>query len=173
MSLTTEVFIFRKAEYADARTIWEVIQQAIERRKRDGSTQWQDGYPNPETINDDIEKDYGYVLTLNEKVVAYAALIFDIEPAYEIIDGKWLTDGNYCAVHRIAVSDEVKGKGVATLLMKKIETFSIQNSVFSIKIDTNFDNPAMLKILKNLGYQYCGEVYFHGAARKAFEKMLN
>jgi hypothetical protein len=30
--------------------IWIILQQAIARRKADGSNQWQDGYPNPEVI---------------------------------------------------------------------------------------------------------------------------
>jgi hypothetical protein len=28
----------------------DILQQAIARRKADGSNQWQDGYPNPEVI---------------------------------------------------------------------------------------------------------------------------
>ena len=40
------------------------------------------------------------------------------------------------------------------------------------KLDTNFDNAPMLKILDKLGYTYCGEVFFRGSARKAFEKIL-
>jgi hypothetical protein len=30
----------------------------------------------------------------------------------------------------------------------------------------------MLKLFEKLGYQYCGEVYFRGSARKAFEKVI-
>lgn len=36
----------------------------------------------------------------------------------------------------------------------------------------NFDNAAMLHILKKLGYTYCGEVYLAGGERKAFETSL-
>ena len=47
---------FRKAQQKDSNKIWTILQQAIERRKLDGSTQWQDGYPNEETIEKDISK---------------------------------------------------------------------------------------------------------------------
>ena len=47
---------FRKATITDAPKIWIILQQAILRRKADGSNQWQDGYPNPEIIQQDIEK---------------------------------------------------------------------------------------------------------------------
>ena len=38
---------FRKAIASDLPFIWDILKQAISRRKKDGSNQWQDGYPNP------------------------------------------------------------------------------------------------------------------------------
>ena len=166
-------FHFRKANSEDKEVIWKILQQAIERRKKDGSRQWQDGYPNPETVENDLKNNYGFVLTSEEQILGYAAIIFGLEPAYENIEGKWLSKGKYVVVHRVAVSDESAGKGVATQIFKEIEKTAIANEVFSIKVDTNFDNIPMLKILEKLHYTYCGEVYFRGSARKAFEKLLN
>lgn len=40
------------------------------------------------------------------------------------------------------------------------------------KVDTNFDNAAILHLLKKLGYTYFGEVYLAGGERKAFEKLI-
>jgi len=56
--------------------------------------------------------------------------------------------------------------------MEFIEKVALEKNIHSIKVDTNFDNPAMLKTFENLGYSYCGEVYFRGSARKAFEKVI-
>ncbi len=167
-----ENFILRKAEPNDQETIWEILQQAILRRKNDGSSQWQDGYPNSDTVRTDIENEFGYLLEIDGEIAAYSALIFNNEPAYENIEGKWLSDDDFFVVHRVAVSDQFLGKGIATKLFLEIENFAKQKQVFSIKVDTNFDNLAMLKILKKLNYTYCGEVYFRGSARKAFEKLL-
>ncbi len=165
--------ILRKANTSEIPAIWEILQQAIEQRRQDGSQQWQDGYPNPQTVENDINNGYGFVLTENEKIIAYSAIIFDIEPAYTDIEGKWLTNEDYVVIHRVATSNEVKGKGIATELFKMIEDVAKENNVFSIKVDTNFDNVPMLKILDRLGYTYCGEVYFRGSARRAYEKVLN
>lgn len=163
---------FRKAAKADIKSIWKIIQQAIERRKLDGSSQWQDGYPNPETIGQDIENAHGYVLSAGENIIAYCAVLFNNEPAYDHIKGEWLTNGDFLVLHRLAVSIEVAGQGIATGLFKLLEDHAVANNIFSIKVDTNFDNVPMLKILEKLGYTYCGEVYFRGSARKAFEKVL-
>ncbi|MBL7909646.1 MAG: GNAT family N-acetyltransferase [Bacteroidia bacterium] len=164
--------ILRKATFLELPIIWQILQQAIEQRRQDGSTQWQNGYPNEQSIHDDITKGYGYVLVDNEEIVAYAAIIFDIEPAYTDIIGKWLSAGDYVVVHRVATANAVKGKGVATYLFKQIEELSIEKKVYSIKVDTNFDNIPMLKIVDRLGYTYCGEVFFNGSPRRAYEKVL-
>lgn len=162
----------RKATLSEIPAIWEILQQAIARRKQDGSQQWQDGYPNEQTIHTDIANDSAYVLTDNNQIIAYAAIISDVEPAYTDIQGKWLTDDKYVVIHRVATSNEVLGKGIATQLFMLIEDLALDSKVYSIKVDTNFDNIPMLKILAKLDYVYCGEVFFRGAARKAFEKVL-
>lgn len=164
--------ILRKAIHSELPAIWEILQQAIEQRRLDGSEQWQNGYPNEQTVIEDIQNGDAYVIVENDKIIAYAAIIFGIEPAYNDIIGNWLTNDDYVVVHRVATSNTVKGRGIATTLFKQIEDLAIEKQVFSIKVDTNFDNIPMLKILDRLGYSYCGEVFFNGAARRAYEKVL-
>jgi len=164
--------ILRKADYSELPIVWNILQQAIEQRKLDGSEQWQNGYPNEQTVHDDITNGWAYVLLDNNVIIAYAAIIFGVEPAYNNIKGKWLTNGDYVAVHRVATSNSVKGKGIATHLFKMIEDLCIEQKVYSIKVDTNFDNAPMLRILEKLSYTYCGEIFFSGAPRKAYQKII-
>jgi GNAT superfamily N-acetyltransferase len=164
--------ILRKAIFSELPTIWSILQQAIEQRKQDGSNQWQNGYPNEQTVRDDITNGYAYILIENNDIVAYAAIIIGIEPAYNDIEGKWLTYDDYVTVHRVATLNAVKGKGIATQVFKKVEDLCIEEKVYSIKVDTNFDNVPMLKILDKLNYTYCGEIFFNGASRRAYEKMI-
>lgn len=163
---------FRKATIEDAPEIWEILQQSIDRRKKDGSTQWQDGYPNLSTVENDISNSNSYVLTQNEIVVATAAVIFNFEPTYEKIEGEWLTNDDFYVVHRVGVSDKVAGKGYATKLFEFVEEFAKANQVFSIKVDTLYDNKAMLRIMEKLNYTYCGEIEVRDGKRFAFEKVL-
>lgn len=164
--------IFRKAHFEEVDEIWSILQFAIKSRKNDGSNQWQDGYPNRNSILQDLEKDCAYVLADERGVLAYGAVIFDEEPAYNDIVGKWLSDGDYDVVHRVAAAERSKGMGIATRFFNEVENFATSKNVHSVKVDTNFDNLAMLRILDKLNYQYCGEVYFRGSARKAFEKLV-
>ncbi len=164
---------FRKATEKDIPEIWDILKQAIERRKNDGSSQWQDGYPNLLTVENDVAGGYNYVLIQNEEIIGTAALIFNNEPTYDVIDGQWLTEGDFLVVHRVGLSDEVVGKGFATKFFQIFEDFAKENRVYSIKIDTNFDNLPMLKILEKLGYTYCGEIHVRDGVRKTFEKVLS
>jgi GNAT superfamily N-acetyltransferase len=163
---------FRKAELSEIAPIWEILQQAIQRRKEDGSAQWQDGYPNPEVVQKDIEKGEGFVLLDGETIIGYSALLINDEPAYDEIQGNWLTNDDFVVIHRVAISENYLGKGFAKMIIKYVEDFALSNNIFSVKADTNFDNIAMMKIFENLSYTYCGEVYFRGSPRKAYEKVL-
>ena len=57
-------------------------------------------------------------------VIAYGAVVFDGEPAYDAIEGAWLTDGEYVVLHRMAVADGEKGRGVATEFMRRVEAMA-------------------------------------------------
>jgi GNAT superfamily N-acetyltransferase len=169
MNLETKL---RKAEIEDRNEIWAIIQQSIERRKQDGSTQWQNGYPNMGTVETDIAKGFAYVLTVDGEIAVYAALILNDEPAYSTIEGAWLSDGEFVVVHRVAVDGKFAGQGMVKKLFDHIEDFTRSHEVQSIKVDTNYDNIAMLKILESKGYSYCGEVLLADGMRKAYEKMI-
>ena len=162
----------RKAEIEDRDIIWSILQQAIERRRIDGSAQWQHGYPNLDTVESDIVKNFGYVLTVDGEIAVYVALILNDEPAYSNIEGAWLTNGEFVVVHRVAVDEKFAGQGLVKKLFDHIEDFTKSQGIQSIKVDTNFDNIPMLKILESKGYSYCGEVFLAGGMRKAFEKII-
>ncbi|KQR95651.1 GCN5 family acetyltransferase [Chryseobacterium sp. Leaf180] len=170
--MKTNELQFRLARNEDHAAIWKIIQQAIDRRKQEGSEQWQSGYPNEGTITEDITSNHGFVLTSDGEIAAYTALIFNDEPAYADIDGKWLTDGDFFVIHRVAVSEKFAGKGLVKILFDQIENYVKSQNVPSIKVDTNFDNPAMISIIVKKGYRYCGEVMLAGGMRKAYEKVL-
>lgn len=165
-------YLFQPANESQIPRIWEILQDAIARRKKDGSKQWQDGYPNVAVIESDLKKGVGFVLMEGSEVIAYTAVLINDEPEYERIQGKWLTNDDFVVFHRVAIAEAYAGKGISHHLMKCIEEYALKNKIYSIKADTNFDNPAMLRIFERAGYTYCGEVFFRGSARKAFEKVL-
>lgn len=163
---------FRKALLSDVSAIWAILQDAIQRRKEDGSDQWQDGYPNPETIRQDIRKDVAYVMTHDEHVMGYCAVLISDEPAYDNIDGAWKTTGDFVVFHRVAIAKEYLGQGLSYRLLEHIEAYAKSQSIESVRADTNYDNYAMMQVFDRLGYAYCGDVRLRGSPRRAYEKVL-
>ena len=162
----------RKAILSDIPAIWEIIQQAIQKRKEEGSDQWQNGYPNPEVLKNDIENDFGYVLISDGVVTGYTAVMINDEPAYDTIEGEWLTTSDFVVFHRVAISKNHLGKGLARKLFEFYEKFAIEHNIKSVKADTNHDNGPMLHLFEKMGYTMCGTVYMGGSPRLAYEKVL-
>ena len=163
---------FRLAKISEAFEIWQILKDAIQRRKEDGSNQWQDGYPNMDVVKNDIERKIGFVLTQNDNIIGYTAVIINDEPDYINIEGKWLTNQEFMVYHRVAISKKFLAKGMAKKMMKLIEEYALSKNIYSLKADTNHDNIPMLKIFEKMGYSFCGTVHIRQSPRKAYEKVL-
>jgi len=163
---------FRPAKYSEASQIWQILKDAIQRRKKDGSNQWQDGYPNMEVLKRDIERKIGFVLTQNDTIIGYTAVIINDEPDYTNIEGRWLTNQDFIVYHRVAISAKFLAKGMGKKMMKFIEEYALSKNIYSLKADTNHDNIPMIKNFEKLGYSFCGIVYIRQSPRRAYEKAL-
>ena len=106
-------------------------------------------------------------------LVAYIVVSERPEPAFEELKTGWLTFNTpYLVMHRLAITQNPKIKGLATWILQQVEEIAKSKNITSLKVDTNFDNLAMLHIFKKLDYVYCGEVFYRGSPRKAFEKLI-
>ena len=137
--------------------------------------QWQNGYPNPERIIQDIELDESFVCEKDGKVIGTAVLSLRNEPTYdEIHDGHWLTDGAYGVIHRIAIHDDYKGYGVAARFVEEIEKMCTSQGIKSVRVDTHEMNKSMRRMVEKNGFNYCGVIYLeNGDPRVAYEKLLS
>lgn len=165
---------FRKASKKDIENIMDIIRQGQEYLKKQGVPQWQNNYPNRETIESDIYNGYAYLVEDNLKLVGTVAVSFDGELTYdEIYQGQWLSHDDYCVVHRMAIHKESRGMGVAPFLMSCIESLCKEKNINSIKVDTHRNNIPMQQFLKKIDFQYCGIIYLaDGDERLAYEKIL-
>ncbi len=163
---------FRKAAPADRNRAWEIICQAKALMASEGRKQWDGAYPAMDNVDNDIENGHAYMLCIDDVPMAYGAVIFTGEPAYgQIVDG-WLSNGEYVVVHRLCVADEARCKGLAQKYFDEVSALALSKGVRSFKVDTNFDNRAMLHILEKGGFTYCGEIVYPQGSRLAFEKLL-
>ena len=165
---------FRRAVEDDINSIMKIIKQAQDYLKEQGVNQWQNNYPNFETIKNDIMNQYGYVLLKDLHVIGTVAVSFDGEKNYQsIYDGAWISNYEYAVIHRIAVDQGYKGCGYSSVIIKNIEEICLNKGIHSIKVDTHEENKSMQRLLQKNGFLYCGIIYTEDKSKRiAFEKVL-
>lgn len=161
----------RLTTLADVDAVMTIINQAKEYLKSQGIDQWQDGYPNEESIINDINNHEAYVLEKDNEILATAMISEAKEPTYDYIEGKWLQDNPYLVVHRIAIRDDQKGQGLAKFVLD--EAIKLYPNNDSIRMDTHDDNQSMQRFLVKYGFSYCGTIYLaNNDKRRAYEMIL-
>ncbi len=164
-------YSFRKATPSDCGRAWEMILQAKVFMASEGRRQWGETYPSMADIERDIAAGDAHVLCAEGVPMVYGAVVFTGEPAYGQIS-EWLSHGNYVVVHRLCVADEARGGGFAQRFFDEVISLALSAGVHSFKVDTNYDNGAMLHILRKNGFTFCGEITYPQGSRLAFEKLI-
>ena len=167
----------RRAQHADFDAIMLLMSHAQAAIRALGIDQWQDGYPEPELIASDIEKQIGWVFADGERIAGYAVLLFGREPIYDALDGAWLTSGDrYVTIHRMAIDDGYRRTGLSRKMIAFAEEQARDQGLLSVRADTHRGNLAMRGLMKNCGYEICGEVAYSvclgDPIRVAYEKVL-
>ena len=163
--------ILRPTKIEDISRVIDIINQAKTYFKNNDIDQWQDGYPNEETIEKDIENNEAYVLEEDGVILGTCMVTIHGEPAYTRIEGKWILNCPYICVHRIAVDNEYKGKGLASTILDQV--VAMYPDYHSVRMDTHHDNLSMQSFLTKYGFIYCGEITLKsGALRRAYEKRI-
>ncbi|MBQ9153706.1 MAG: GNAT family N-acetyltransferase [Solobacterium sp.] len=164
----------RRSEEKDIPAVMEVIEDAREALRLAGIPQWQNGYPNADSIRNDIQNGYAWLMEEDGNIIGTCAIIAGRDPNYTLIeDGEWLNDEDYAVVHRIAVRTSCKGRRLAGRFFDHAEQIARSCGYRNARADTHELNQSMQKALKHAGFVPCGRVYMaDGAPRTGFQKVL-
>lgn len=168
----------KKSEECDIQALALIFEEARKTIAVLGIDQWQNGYPGKDVLLSDIKRGESYAVFYESVPVASFVLLLNGEPTYDkIYDGEWISGNDnslYVAIHRVAVSVSMRGKGVSTEIINYAEDFAKKNVRKSLRIDTHEGNVVMRKMLEKHGFIYCGIIYLEsGERRVAYEKILN
>ena len=142
--------LIRKAEISELDDIMKLFDTAKAFMKATGNPrQWGDNYPNISHIRKDIENNDFYVCVAGEELECGFAMIYGDDPWYMEIEGDWLNNAPYAAVHRMASSGKVKG------MAKYCLDWAVEEAG-NIKVDTFIENEIMKALLTKVGFSYCG-----------------
>lgn len=155
--IMAEIYL-RRAQLQDLPAIMKIIDDAKELLKKNGSPQWQNGYPNQETLTQDIAMQTNWVLINDNKVAATATLQLTPEPTYRnITQGQWQQpDESYATIHRVAISSNYRGQGLSKLLFSNLLTVGQMQGIKNFRVDTHRSNKAMQHIAENFNFKKRG-----------------
>ena len=158
----------RRTQASDIEAVLEIYSHARAFMAASGNPfQWGDSSPPAEVVMSDAESD-GYVVVEDSQIIGvFYFKVNAYEPAYDYIDGAWISNMPYAVIHRCAVRDNAKGIGQFIL--------DWCSSRFSnIRVDTHEDNAPMKNLLSKNGFIRCGKVYYNKAngERIAFQKCI-
>ena len=155
--IMAEIYL-RRAQLQDLTAIMKIIDDAKELLKKNGSPQWQNGYPDQETFTQDIVMQTNWILINDNKVVATTTLQLTPEPTYRnITQGQWQQpDEPYATIHRVAISSNYRGQGLSKLLFSNLLTVGQMQGIKNFRVDTHRSNKAMQHIAENFNFKKRG-----------------
>lgn len=131
----------RRAQNSDVDKIVQILNDAISFLKESGSSQWQSGYPNRATVEDDIKNGCAWVVTVDNEVAGYAAVVIGRDSNYAKIDGEWNNDvDSYATIHRIAISSKFRGMHLTQFFLSNIISLTYAQEIHNFRIDTGEKN---------------------------------
>lgn len=162
----------RKATAADAAALLQLVRDCVAGMHTAGIEQWDEVYPNAETIARDIEAGTLHVLCDDGTIIACITIDQNMDPLWQGM--AWNADCEPAiAVHRLMVHPSQQGRGFAKLLMQHAETVARRQGCSSIRLDTFLQNPAAMALYPRLGYQPTGTAMMRKGAFAGFEKLLH
>ncbi len=162
-----------KEENIDA--IVKIMDEAKQYFKVHDIPQWQNenGYPNAEDVEGDIDKCGAWIIQDERQVVGYSFIDVYQDPNYAYIEGKWLNDSSYVVIHRTCVENAYKGKNIASHFIEKAKDICKEKNVHNIRVDTHEKNISMQHLLGKNGFVKVGIIYVEdGSPRYAYQLVI-
>lgn len=135
--------------------------------KHGNAAQWGANFPPDELLLSHISRRELYVFEeiSGGNLHAAFALVRGEDPAYQKIDGSWLSSSPYLTIHRVA--SDGTARGIFSAIVKFAEKICSH-----LRADTHEKNAAMRAALIKNGFSERGEVRLaDGSPRLAYEKL--
>lgn len=146
----------RLATLNDISALLHLVRRVVPLMQATGNFQWDDQYPNAAVFEKDIAQNQLWVAELDGKPVGVAAITTAQEPEYAQVG--WDLSETAIVVHRLAVDPDVRGRGIAALLLAQADEVARQRGIDVLRIDTNTQNEATQRLFPKAGYVFAGEI---------------
>ena len=147
------------AKTSDIDGVMRLIADVVARLRQEGSDMWDERYPRREFFMEDISKCSLYLAWEGSEIVGVMALDSEQSPEYREVEWKVATD-KVLVVHRLAVSPNAQGMGIASRMMDFAEDKARKEGAKAMRLDAYTGNPAALALYESRGYTNAGTVKF-------------
>jgi len=145
----------------DVDRLMDLIKACVEDMASQGIYQWNEQYPNLQTIRNDVESESTHILEGNNGVIAAISMNEEQPPEYRSLS--WLDqEGRVLVLHRLAVNPKWQKQGIGGRILDYAENYAVDNGYTSIRLDTYSGNPRALRLYERHQYRRVGKVRFPG-----------
>lgn len=162
---------FRFANKEDLPVLFDLYKRGIEGMQKAGIDQWDNEYPNTQTITDDVENCDLHLCICDGEIAAAFALNREVEEEYKTASWE-KPKAHFIAMHRLCVSPGLERRGIGRACMLEIERFAKENGFDAIRLDTFSKNTKALPMYESLGFKAVGEAFWSKGRFIIFEKNL-
>lgn len=169
----TDRISLRRAEFSDLEIIATIFEQARAHQRSLGFRQWDDDYPAPDLIAEDIRLRRGFIIEHDGVTAGYCVIAIGCDPEYDRLSHMWHLSGPYAALHRLAIADRFRGLHLGHAVILRAENIAAENGAENIRVDTGTQNIPMQRLMESCGYinRQCHR--FIWGERIAYEKPIS
>lgn len=153
----------RPAKTDDLDEIEKIYETARHFMAENGNpTQWKNGYPQRDLLEEDIRLHKLYVAEQDETICGVFVFVIGEDPTYGYLEGgTWRSDAPYGTIHRIA--------SISSGVFASCLTFG-RSQCSHIRVDTHADNKPMQHLAEKHGFSRRGIIYVDdGTPRIAYD----
>lgn len=162
---------FILATDADFDKIWLLFKKAIQNLQINHIDQWDEHYPNKQTLTEDIEKQHMYVMALDGNIVSVIVLNEEQNDDYDKMNWTDCT-GKFAVFHRLCVHPDFQNRGIGRETVISAERHLAHCGYTSIRLDAFLKNEISLKMYEGLGYMLAGNTFYEKGEFGLYEKKL-
>jgi ribosomal protein S18 acetylase RimI-like enzyme len=156
----------------DVDRVMTLLAACIADMRTAGIDQWDDVYPDRQTMLQDALDGTLYLASIDEEPVVGTLVVNKVQsPEYS--DVAWTIAGERVAVvHRLMIDPRYQRRGMARELMRFAEQRAGALGCDCVRLDAYSKNPRALELYHRLGYHDAGSVTFRKGVFRCFEKKL-
>lgn len=163
---------FRLLQPSELPELMLLYQEAIRWMCAQGIDQWDELYPDYDTLFLDIQKKEMYGLFDKGQLVAAVVLNEEQGEEYQGVDWQLRFD-RIGVIHQLCVGAGHQGRGYGRKIVWLAEQEFRRLGYQCIRLDAFPQNPPAMRLYDNLGYCQCGSIRLRKGIFACFEKVLS